>query len=95
MALSRVEDVQVKDLDAIVVPVSGGGMISGVAVAAKGLNPAIRIIGAEPTGGSNSLKRRVAFDAALPACKGSVSFPACQSACDGCLMAKPCLWEVA
>ena len=37
-------------LDAIVVPVSGGGMISGIAVAAKGLQPGIRIIGAEPTG---------------------------------------------
>ena len=37
-------------LDAIVVPVSGGGMISGIAVAAKGLHPSIRIIGAEPTG---------------------------------------------
>jgi len=33
-----------------VVPVSGGGMISGVAVAAKGLDPDIRIIAAEPTG---------------------------------------------
>ncbi len=32
------------------VPVSGGGMISGVAVAAKGLDPDIRIIAAEPTG---------------------------------------------
>lgn len=48
--LSAAEDPQVRDLDAIVVPVSGGGMISGVAVAAKGLNPAIRIIGAEPYG---------------------------------------------
>ena len=32
------------------VPISGGGMIAGMAVAAKGLNPAIRIIGAEPRG---------------------------------------------
>ncbi len=41
-------------LDAIVVPVSGGGMISGVAVAAKGLDPNIRIIAAEPTGDNHS-----------------------------------------
>ena len=46
-----VADPQVRNLDAIVVPVSGGGMISGVAVAAKGLNPSICIIGAEPSGG--------------------------------------------
>ena len=42
--------MQVPDLDAIVVPVSGGGMISGIAIAAKGLNPGIRIIAAEPIG---------------------------------------------
>lgn len=35
------------DLDAIVVPMGGGGLIAGVAVAAKALKPAIRIIGAE------------------------------------------------
>lgn len=39
-----------KDLDAVVVPVSGGGMISGVATAAKALRPDITIIAAEPTG---------------------------------------------
>ncbi|CAL5225445.1 g8263 [Coccomyxa viridis] len=41
---------QVPDLDALIVPVSGGGMISGIAVAAKGLKPEIAIIAAEPTG---------------------------------------------
>ena len=41
---------QVEGLDAIVVPVSGGGMISGVAVAAKSLRPDIKIIAAEPCG---------------------------------------------
>ena len=30
---------QVPDLDAIVVPVSGGGMISGIALAARGIKP--------------------------------------------------------
>lgn len=37
-------------LDAIVVPISGGGMISGIALAAKSLNPKIKIIAAEPRG---------------------------------------------
>ena len=31
------------DLDAIIAPVGGGGLMSGTAIAAKGLNPAIRI----------------------------------------------------
>jgi len=36
------------DLDAIFVPVGGGGLISGIACYAKFLNPKIRIIGVEP-----------------------------------------------
>ena len=36
------------ELDMIIVPIGGGGMISGVATAAKGRNEAIRIIAAEP-----------------------------------------------
>jgi threonine dehydratase len=39
---------QVADLDALVVPVGGGGMLSGVCIAAKAINPAIRIYAAEP-----------------------------------------------
>jgi threonine dehydratase len=35
------------DLDAIVVPIGGGGLISGIAVAAKALNPRIEIIGVQ------------------------------------------------
>lgn len=35
---------QVKDADAIVVPVGGGGLIAGVALAAKALKPNIKII---------------------------------------------------
>src|SRR4051812_27409098 len=36
------------DLDAIFVPVGGGGLISGIAIYAKYLNPKIKIIGVEP-----------------------------------------------
>lgn len=39
---------QKPDLDAVVVPVSGGGLISGIATAVKGLAPRIKVIGAEP-----------------------------------------------
>ena len=38
------------DLDTLVVAVGGGGLISGMAIAAKALKPGIRIIGVEPTG---------------------------------------------
>jgi threonine dehydratase len=37
------------DLDTIVVPVGGGGLISGIAVAVKALNPRIEIIGVQST----------------------------------------------
>lgn len=37
-------------LDTLVVAVGGGGLISGIALAAKALKPGIRIIGVEPTG---------------------------------------------
>jgi threonine dehydratase len=43
IALELLEDRP--DLRAIVVPLSGGGLISGIAVAAKALKPEIRIIG--------------------------------------------------
>merc|ERR1719266_2640462 len=39
---------QVPDVDAIVIPVGGGGLIAGVAVAVKTLKPDVTIIGVEP-----------------------------------------------
>jgi threonine dehydratase len=38
---------QVPEVDVVVVPVGGGGMISGIAVAMKALRPSVRIIGVE------------------------------------------------
>lgn len=40
---------QVPDLDAIVVPVGGGGLIAGIAVAVKAMRPRVRVIGVEST----------------------------------------------
>ncbi len=37
----------VPDLDCLVVPVGGGGLIAGIAVAAKAIKPAIRIVGVQ------------------------------------------------
>ena len=41
---------ELPDVDAIVVPVGGGGLIAGVAYAVKSLNPKIRIYGVQSTG---------------------------------------------
>lgn len=38
------------DLDAVVVPVGGGGLISGVAFAIKSLNPSVKVYGVQATG---------------------------------------------
>ena len=46
IALEMLEDVP--DLEILPVPIGGGGLISGVGVAAKAMNPDIRIIGCEP-----------------------------------------------
>lgn len=39
---------QVRDLDMVLVPVGGGGLISGVALAVRHLSPSTRVIGVEP-----------------------------------------------
>lgn len=39
---------QVPDLEAVVMPIGGGGLIAGVACALKETNPRIRVVGVEP-----------------------------------------------
>lgn len=46
---------ELKDVDYILAAVGGGGLISGIAVAAKAINPKVKIIGVEPEG-SPSMK---------------------------------------
>ncbi len=41
---------QLEDVNAVLVPIGGGGLISGIAIALKQLKPEIRIIGVEPVG---------------------------------------------
>lgn len=41
---------ELDDVDKILVPIGGGGLISGIAMAAKILKPSIKIIGVEPDG---------------------------------------------
>jgi threonine dehydratase len=46
---------EVPDLDALVVPIGGGGLISGSSIAAHSMRPGIRIFGVEPEQGNDTL----------------------------------------
>ena len=48
VALEILEEIN--DFDCLVVPIGGGGLISGVAIAAKAINPNIKIIGVVASG---------------------------------------------
>jgi threonine dehydratase/serine racemase len=54
LALEMLEDQP--DLDAIIAPIGGGGMVSGVCIAAKGVKPSIRLLAAEPTGADDAAR---------------------------------------
>jgi threonine dehydratase len=43
-------------LDLVVVPVGGGGLLSGIAVTARGLSPQTRVVGVEPIGADGMSK---------------------------------------
>ncbi|WP_264212037.1 hydroxyectoine utilization dehydratase EutB [Leisingera thetidis] len=60
VALEMLE--QAPDLETVLVPLSGGGLISGVAMVMKAVNPAIRVIGV-------SMERGAAMHASLQAGK--------------------------
>ncbi len=49
---------QLREVDEVLVPIGGGGLISGIAIALKQLNPAIRIIGVEADG-AQSMKTSI------------------------------------
>ncbi len=56
------------DVDTIIVPIGGGGLISGVATAVKGIRPDVHLIGVEPAGAprytlSRAAKKPVKLDA--------------------------------
>jgi len=51
-ALELLQDVP--DLDLILCPVGGGGLLSGVSVAAKSLRPQISVMGVEPLGAADA-----------------------------------------
>jgi threonine dehydratase len=51
-ALELLEEVP--DLDAIITPVGGGGLLSGTAIASRGIKPSIHVYGAEPAGADDA-----------------------------------------
>jgi threonine dehydratase len=51
---------QVSDLEAVVVPIGGGGLIGGIACALKEKNPRIRVVGVEPEKLPSMLRAREA-----------------------------------
>ena len=46
------------DLDAVVVPVGGGGLISGIALALRELAPRVRVFAAEPLGADDAARSK-------------------------------------
>ncbi|MEJ2216040.1 MAG: threonine/serine dehydratase [Gemmatimonadota bacterium] len=61
VGLEIVEDAP--DVEVVVVPVGGGGLLSGIAAAVKALRPGARLYGVEPTGAPNL--RRALDDGAV------------------------------
>lgn len=58
VGLELMEDVA--GLEAVVVSVGGGGLISGVAAAVKAISPACKVYGVEPTGADSMSRSRAA-----------------------------------
>jgi threonine dehydratase len=56
VGLEILEDLP--DVETLLVPIGGGGLIAGIATAAKAINPAIRIIGVEAAGAPTALLSR-------------------------------------
>lgn len=57
-ALELLEEIP--DLDIVMAPVGGGGLLSGTALAVKGLRPKTRVIGAEPAQANDAAESKKA-----------------------------------
>src|SRR5207302_6723526 len=51
---------QVAGLEALVAPVGGGGLVAGICVAAKDIDPSVRIFAAEPQGADDAARSKAA-----------------------------------
>lgn len=85
---------EVPRLDAVIAPVSGGGLLSGTAIAAHGLDPSVEVWGAEPAQAADahaSLQRGERVTDMIPdticdglrAQLGTLTFPILRTHCAG------------
>jgi len=51
---------QAPDIDAVLAPVGGGGLVSGICIAARGVAPHVRIFAAEPRGADDAARSKAA-----------------------------------
>jgi threonine dehydratase len=85
---------QVPDVDTVLVPIGGGGLISGIVSAIKARRPSVRVIGVEPAGAcaaflSHQAGQRVEIPAGLTIADGlrtvipgALTFPIIEEAVD-------------
>ena len=64
------------DIDAILVPIGGGGLASGIALGVKTVNPQVKVIGVEP-------ENAACMKAAL-SCGHAITLPSADTVADGC-----------
>ena len=86
---------QMHDFDAVMVPVGGGGLISGVSTAVKALSPGVRVYGVEPVTApklTESLRAKMIVnghpqssvaDGLIPSALGDLTFKLCSLNVDG------------
>ena len=72
---------QCPDVDTVLVPIGGGGLISGIAIALKEMNPAVKIVGVEAENTASMLASHE---------KGTlITLPAAHSIADGIAVKRP------
>ena len=86
---------QLRQFDSVIVPVGGGGLISGISIAIKSLKPSAKVYGVEPDGAKKmqmSLKARKLVkleapksiaDGLIPSTVGELTLEACRRNVDG------------
>jgi threonine dehydratase len=86
---------QLDEFNSVIVPVGGGGLISGIAIAVKSLKPSARVYGVEPSGATKMAASLSAgkivkiedpksiADGLIPASVGELTLEACQKNVDG------------
>ena len=86
---------QLDDFDSVIVPVGGGGLMSGISIAIKSLKPSARVFGVEPNGATKMAASLSAgklvriedpksiADGLIPASVGDLTLEACQKNVDG------------